>query len=390
MLQFKYNKIYCIYFCFIENFKYIKNITENEGTILLYSQIGDSVDESGNYVYGISGSSFAAEMQYLQTKCKSIAVRINSIGGSVLEGYSIVSAILTSKVPCNTYIDGVAASIAGVIALAGKKCYMMDYGTLMMHNPSGGNDENVTALVKNTLVTLISNRSSKTDIEISDMMDSETWLSSQQSLDHGLVDEVISSGKKIRIAKTDSLYNMALVYNKLINPKKEPMIKVTDFLKLKNEASEDEIVSAIENKDTVLASKDAEIETLSTRLKVYEDAELAAKEVAIEDMKNKATALVDKAIEDKKVDATEKDSLVSLAITNFTTVENMFSKMNVVKNATPVFDFKDSKNSKGEVENRSEWSFNEWSKNDPKGLTEMQNSSPEMFESLIKKLKVTI
>ena len=56
------------------DFKYIKNISDGEGTILLYSQIGDSVDENGNYVCGISGSSFAYEMQYLQDKCKKINV----------------------------------------------------------------------------------------------------------------------------------------------------------------------------------------------------------------------------------------------------------------------------------------------------------------------------
>jgi len=180
--------------------------------------------------------------------------------------------MLSCKVPCNTYIDGLAASIAGVIALAGKKCYMMDYGTLMLHNPSGGNDKAVTDLVKQTLVTLISNRCSKTADEISVMMDAETWLTSAEALNSGFVDEVLTSGKKIRM-KQDSLYNMAIVYNKLINPKTNTMNKVTDFLKLKNEADEDSIVSAIKEKDTELASKVEEIASLNARLKVYEDAE---------------------------------------------------------------------------------------------------------------------
>ena len=87
------------------DFKYIKNIVEEEATILLYDQIGDSVDENGMYKSGISGSSFAYEMQYLQDKCKKINVRINSIGGNVLDGYSIVSAILNSKIKCDTARD---------------------------------------------------------------------------------------------------------------------------------------------------------------------------------------------------------------------------------------------------------------------------------------------
>lgn len=357
--------------------------------MLLYSQIGDSIDENGNVIYGISGSSFANELQYLQNQCKSISVRINSVGGSVLDGYSIVSAMLSCKVPCNTYIDGLAASIAGVIALAGKKCYMMDYGTLMLHNPSGGNDEAVTNLVKQTLVTLLSNRSSKTAEEISVMMDAETWLTSAEALNSGFVDEVLSSGKKIKMKK-DSLYEMANVYNKLINPKNKTMNKVTDFLKLKNEASEEDVIVAIENKDAELAAKVEEIDALNARLKVFEDAEKAAKEAAIEDMKNKATELVNKAKEDGKIKDEEVEGLVSLAITNFSTVENMFAKISNVKtNNNPVFDFK-VKNASGDVEDRSKWSFNDWTKNDAKGLSEMQNAFPEQFTELIKTLKTTI
>jgi len=67
----------------------------------------------------------------------------------------------------------------------------------------------------------------------------------------------------------------------------------------------------------------------------------------------------------------------------------MLNKISVVKNATPVFDFTVTK-ADGSVENRSEWTFNDWLKNDNKGLTEMQNSNPEEFEKLVKKLKVTI
>lgn len=357
--------------------------------MLLYSQIGDSIDENGNVTYGISGSSFANELQWLQTQCKSISVRINSVGGSVLDGYSIVSAMLSCKVPCNTYIDGLAASIAGVIALAGKKCYMMDYGTLMIHNPSGGTDKSVTALVKETLVTIISNRSSKTAEEISTMMDSETWLTSAEALNSGFVDEIVSSGKKIKMKK-DSLYEMANVYNKLINPKKNTMNKVTDFLKLRNEASEEEVIVAIESKDSTIKEKDAEIAALNERLKKFEDAEKAAKEAALEDIKNKATVLVNSAKEAGKINEDEVEGLISLAITNFSTVENMFAKINnVKKNENKVFDF-NVKNSSGNVEDRSKWTFNDWSKNDAKGLADMQNSFPEQFAELVKTLKVTL
>ncbi len=361
------------------NFKYIKNISEDEGTILLYSQIGDSVDANGNYVSGISGSAFAYEMQYLQDKCSKINVRINSIGGSVLDGYSIVSAILNSKVPCNTYIDGLAASISGVIAMAGKKCYMADFGTLMLHNPSGGNDQNVLDLVKSTLVTIFEQRTKLTAEEISAMMDKETWLGAAEALNMGLVDEVITSSKKIKIHKQESLSNMAIIYNKIIN--KPNMEKIQNVLKLSNKADEAAIVAEIEKKDTVLAEMVAENEQLKERLKAIEEKELAEKEKAAEELKNKAIELVENAIKAKKIAEDEKDSTIEMAVNNFEFVANMISKINNVKDAVKVFDAKNIVTNKG-TEDRSEWTIRDWEKKDAKGLAKIKNETPEVYEEM--------
>jgi ATP-dependent protease ClpP protease subunit len=95
----------------IDNFKYIKNASEKEGTILIYKQIGNSMDAKGNTIEGINGNEFANEMEFLQNMCDKITVRINSPGGNVMEGYAIASSILHSKKPVHTIIDGVALSV---------------------------------------------------------------------------------------------------------------------------------------------------------------------------------------------------------------------------------------------------------------------------------------
>jgi ATP-dependent protease ClpP protease subunit len=358
------------------DFKYIKNISEDEATILLYSQIGDSVDASGNYVYGISGSSFAYEMQYLQDKCSKIKVRINSIGGSVLDGYSIVSAILNSKVPCDTYIDGLAASISGVIAMAGKKCYMADFGTLMLHNPSGGNDTAVLDLVKDTLVTILSNRTKQTPEEISKMMDKETWLGAAEALNMGLVDEVVASTKKYKISKSESLSNMAIIYNKIIN--KPNMEKIQNVLKLSNEASEETIVSAIEEKDIKNAELQAEVDRLKAIVDANEAKENEAKELAAKELETKAIELVENAIKEKKILETEKDSTIEMAKNNFEFVSNMISKINNVKDAVKVFEVKNVVN----TEERNDWTIRDWEKKDPNGLVKIKNETPEVYTEM--------
>lgn len=364
------------------DFKYIKNISDNEATILLYNQIGDSVDENGNYVYGISGSSFAYEMQYLQDKCSKIKVRINSIGGNVLDGYSIVSAILNSKVSCDTYIDGLAASISGIIAMAGQKCYMADYGTMMLHNPQGGNDKEVLALVKQTLVTILSKRTKLDEDTVNKMMDEETWLDANQCMDMGLVDVVVKCDKKIKMS-TNSLTEMALIYNKLIN-KKPNMEKITNVLNLSNEATEVEIVAAIEDKDTKNAELLSENEALKARLKEIEDAELAKLEAEKKELETKSIELVENAIKAKKIDESEKDSTIALAISNFVAVENMLNKINNVTEAVKVFDVKNIATKNGN-EDRSTWTIRDWEKKDVKGLEKIKNETPDIYNEMYSK-----
>lgn len=365
----------------MDNFKYIKNISEDEGTILLYNQIGDSVDSNGNYVSGISGNMFAYEMQYLQNNCKNINVRINSIGGSVLDGYSIVSAILNCKVPVTTYIDGLAASISGVIAMCGKKVKMADYGTLMLHNPSGVEDNAVLDIVKNTLVTILSKRTAKDSNEISNMMDAETWLSAAQCMDMGIVDEVVSSQKKIRMPKVSNLADMVLIYNKIINPKKQKMEKVFNLLNLKNEATEMEVIDAIEAKNDKNASLEKENEELKARLKAIEDKENEAKELALKELKEKATELVENAIKEKKIGESEKESTIEMAVNNFEFVSNMISKIKNVTESVKVFDAKNVVVKNG-TEDRSEWTMRDWEKKDPNGLVKMKNETPESYKEL--------
>jgi len=337
------------YFCNIENFKYITNVSEEEGVMLLYSQIGNSIDKNGNISYGISGNAFANEILYLQDKCKSISVRINSIGGSVLEGYSIVSAILKSKVPCNTYIDGLAASISGVIAMAGKKCYMMDYGTLMLHNPSGVEDKEVLGLVKNTLVTILQNRTDLDSDNINTMMDSETWLSANECLSRGMIDSIVSSGKKIKMP-TNNLEEMAFCYNQLINPK--------------NEIMEDKNAELIKSKDAEIAELNSKLEALKKEISDKLESEKL----------EKATELVTKfnVIEDK-------DSLIELAKNNYDTVEKLLSKVGTVMNAVKVFD------AANVIEEEEEESYSELEKNNPKKLQDMYVNEPEKFKELLNK-----
>lgn len=370
----------------MDNFKYIKNISDEEGSILLYGMIGDSIDEKGNYVYGINGTAFAYELKYLQDRCKVINVHINSVGGNVLDGYSIVSAILNSATPVNTHIDGLAASIAGVIAVSGKKVFIKDYGTFMVHNPSGGEDKKVLSLVKDTLVTILTNRSKCTPEEMQTMMDKETWFTASEALDKGLVDEIVDTKKKVKIKKSETLYNRFEIYNKLINPTQN-MKKVTNTLKLNEEASEDTIVSAIETLAKENSDVKAENESLKNELKAFKEEKEAREKAEKDALVADATAVVNKAIADKKITDEEKDGILanaSASRSNLEFVKNMLDKASNKKEAVKVFDLKNVAGKNG-AEDRSDWTIRDWETKDSKGLLEMKNNNVDLYNVLFDK-----
>lgn len=121
------------------NMKFFNTIPgDGEVAILLYGDVGDGQKvESGRVV---------SELLELQARYRKIDVRINSKGGDVFSGIAIYNALKTSKADITIYVDGVAASIAGVIALCGKPLYMSPYAKLMLHSVSGGTWGNASAL----------------------------------------------------------------------------------------------------------------------------------------------------------------------------------------------------------------------------------------------------
>lgn len=354
-------------------------MSNGKATMLCYKHIGND-EQIGA---GIDGNSFANEVLWLNqySECSEIEVRINSVGGSVSEGLSICSAILNSEKPVTTIIDGMAYSMAGVIAMCGSKKKMVDYGTFMMHNAAGGNDEDVLNLITNSLAKIFERTTALNITTCKSLMAKETWMDAKECLKMGLIDEIISTTNKKPTAKNISeLHNF---YNQLLN--KKPMIKVTNLLKLSNDASEEAIVesiSKIETEKVSLTEKvtnlEKELSEAKVKLSAFEDAE-KEKETAAK------VAVVENAIKEKKADASKKDYFVNSTMTA-AELTDLFGAIKVP--FTPVFNAATATTvgASGNGEDRSKWTFNDWSKKDPKGLAEMRDAAPHDFENLVKGL----
>ena len=147
--------------------------TAAEPIMLINTHIGFDVEDG----MGVDGAEFQRELLQLDSMGKKrIQVWINSPGGNVMDGYNIFSAICDSKTPVDTYAKGMVASIAGAIFMAGRKRYMTDYSSLMMHNPFGGDDKKQLGIMKDSIATMIHSKSQLPQSEVGYMMDKTTWI----------------------------------------------------------------------------------------------------------------------------------------------------------------------------------------------------------------------
>lgn len=128
-----------------------------------------------------------------------INVYINSEGGDVFAGQAIHSMLKRHKAKINVYVDGLAASIASVIAMAGDSVRMPKNAMMMLHNPwtfSVGNAEDFRKLaddldkIRESIIAAYQSKCGMDRDKLVDILDAETWLTAAEAFDYKLIDEV--------------------------------------------------------------------------------------------------------------------------------------------------------------------------------------------------------
>ena len=170
---------------------------QGEGAeLLIYDEIG---------AYGVSAKSFLADLGALDSNAP-LELRLNSPGGSVFDAVAIYNALQRHEGAITVTIDGIAASAASYIAMAGDTVVMPENAFLMIHDPSGmvmGNAGDMRSMaealdkIAGSLVRGYAAKSGKPDEGIAALMAAETWLDAADALELGLADKVI---EPVRIA----------------------------------------------------------------------------------------------------------------------------------------------------------------------------------------------
>lgn len=176
--------------------------------VLIYSTIGESWWEET-----VSAKSLVAELAELEVD--TIDVRLNSPGGSVFDGNAIYNALRRHSASVTTYVDGCAASIASIIALAGDRVVMAPNAVMMVHNPwlfaMGDSAElrkaaDLLDKLRTTLVGTYASRTLLPEDQIMQMMDAETWIDAEEAVEwgfaHAITDTAVDAAAVARFDQT--------------------------------------------------------------------------------------------------------------------------------------------------------------------------------------------
>ncbi len=170
-----------------------RNKSEDTAEIIMYGVIGETWGGEG-----ISAKNFSDELAKLPDTVKNITLRINSPGGDVFDGITIYNRIKQHKAKVNVVVEGMAASIASIIMLAGDTIEIGTGAMVMIHLPwtwAAGNrkdlENTINRLVdvEDQLLNIYQKRVKKyTRSEIKLMLEKETWLDANQAIELGLID----------------------------------------------------------------------------------------------------------------------------------------------------------------------------------------------------------
>ncbi|OZC62765.1 hypothetical protein CH276_14195 [Rhodococcus sp. 06-470-2] len=171
----------------------IQNKADDDGPaeIYIYDEIGES------FWGGISANQFARDLA--EITADEITVHINSPGGFAYDGIAILNALRGHKAKVTTIVDGLAASAASMIAMAGEVVVMNRNSQMMIHDPNGvcvGNPKDMADYAAyldkmgENIASIYAERAGGDNAEWRTAMQAETWYSAEEAVDAGLADRV--------------------------------------------------------------------------------------------------------------------------------------------------------------------------------------------------------
>lgn len=171
----------------------IKNVSNEMTDLFIYDEIGS---------FGVEANTFIRDLE--NTTSKVLNIRISSPGGDVFQGLNILNALRNHPSRKVVTIDGIAASAASFIAMAGDTIRMSPQAVMMVHDAQssvGGNASDLREVadlldkMSNNIANIYASRTGKSSDEWRKIMLAETWFTDQEAVEAGLADEIVANAK---------------------------------------------------------------------------------------------------------------------------------------------------------------------------------------------------
>lgn len=207
----------------VESWYSMRAMARGSVEILLYDEIGG---------WGITAKQFAQDLAACGD-VSQINLRIHSPGGDVFAGMAIYNTLKAHPARVDVYIDGLAASMASVIAMAGDKVYMPTNAMMMIHKPwgaQGGDADDMRRYadlldkVEGTLVQAYVSKTGKSAEEIHALLKDETWMDGSEAVAAGFADQLIDplvAAAQLKSKRMQEFEHMPPAASNLMNPRNQ-------------------------------------------------------------------------------------------------------------------------------------------------------------------------
>ena len=343
-------------------------------SVMLYGEIGGKD--------GVNTERIVSEMSWLSGEYPMIDVHINSVGGEVFAGIAIFNALKDSPSMVNIYVDGLAASIAGVIALCGRPLHMSRFSRLMLHSVSGSCSGGAVDMRKcadmiegleGTLADMISRKCGMPSEEVKTRYfdGDDHWFTADEAARIGLCDDIydVDGAEALGSAPTnEQVYQfMNRVNTQSPKPNKMEFIdKIKGLEQFKDLTTEADILAKVKS----LTNEAAKVEALQAKVNQLEAENKASKEAAVE-------AFLNQAVADGRIKADQKDSYKKLMEADKATTEKLINSM--PKAGKPgIKDYLAGASAAGEAKDLAQMSWAEIDK--AERLAELKDKFPELYK----------
>lgn len=348
----------------------------------------------------------------IQNGAEKVDILLHSPGGDAYTGFGIYSLIqyFKKQVPVEIHILALCASAATFIAMAGDRVYMNPLGTFMIHNCSGelyGTAEEIEKglaemrKINEMMVDGYAARTGKTKEQIKALMDAETSMTAEEALKGKFIDVIkgydgVAVSAFVAPAEINATKkSISEIFNNYItkmaedtNKNKPPVAEIQNVPPVTNLTPEEQKWMA-DNQHALSkfqswmkdGSDKKQVENVTAILNRVAEAEqkvavLEAKLLQAE--KQRKEDLLDAAVVDGRITASERskyDGLTYEQISAF--IKDLKPAIKPTQLVERIFKAND----------RNEWTFDDWARKDPDGLSQMEKENPERFNALYSESK---